>query len=387
LTRSERIAVSVAFLAFGAAVGNLIPRLPAIKDQLQLSDGQVGLTLVLYSFGAVAGAASSRLVLGRGSRGYVRGTTVALSLAMILPGLAPNLYALVASFFLVGVCAGLIDVLMNAQGAELERVAGRPLINSFHGFWSLGAVVGSVVASGAAYLRVAPAIQFAVAGGAIAVLSAPFLRDLPDTSSGAERPSPPGASRMWLTGVVFAVATITFAAIIAEGGASDWSSLYLRDISHADPGVAALGFAGFSLAAMLVRFRADSLTGLTSPATVMRIGSTAAALGLALAIAVPAVPGALIGFVLAGMGCAVQLPLAYAAGANLGRSGTSLAIVFVSAYAGALVSPALIGFAADHVGLRAAIGIPLLASVVVIALAGNLSHRGGVAPIPLPAGR
>ena len=387
MTRRQRVAVSVGFLAFGATAGTLVPRLPTIKDQLHLSDGQVGLTLVAFSLGAVVGAASSRLVLGRGSRRYVRGAILALTVAVVLPGLAPNLYLLVGSFFLVGVCSGLIDVLVNAQGAELERVAGRPLINSFHGFWSLGAVLGSVFASGAAYLRVAPVVQFAVAGIVIAIMSAPFLRDLPDTSSGAERSSPPGASRLWLTGVVFAVATITFAAIIVEGGTSDWSALYLRELSHADPGVAALGFGGFSLAAMLVRFRADVLTALTSPVTVMRIGATAAIVGLVLAIALPALPWALIGFALVGMGCAVQLPLAFAAGANLGRSGTSLAIIFVSAYSGALVSPALIGFAADRLGLRVAMGIPLVAAVVVVILAGNISPRSGVAPTPLPTGR
>jgi len=387
LTRSQRVAVSVAFLAFGAVTGSLIPRLPAIKDQLHLSDGQVGAALVGFSIGAVVGAASSRLVLGRGSRRYVRAATPTLAIAAILPGLAPNLYLLAASFFLIGVCTGLIDVLENAQGAELERIAGRPLINSFHGFWSLGAVLGSVFASGAAYLRVAPAVQFALAAVVIAVLSAPFLRDLPDTSSGAERSSPPGASRLWLTGVVLAVATIAFAAIIVEGGTSDWTALYLRDLSHADPGVAALGFGGFALAATLVRFRADVLTALTSPVTVLRIGSTTAIFGLVLVIAVPALPGALIGFVLVGMGCAVQLPLIFAAGANLGRSGTSLAIVFMSTYAGAIVSPAVIGFVADHAGLRSAMAVPLAAAIVVLALAGNLSPRSGVAPNPLPAGR
>jgi fucose permease len=91
--------------------------------------------------------------------------------------------------------------------------------------------------------------------------------------------------------------------------------------------------------------------------------------------------------VLVGMGCAVQLPLVFAAAANLGRSGTSLAVVFMSTYAGAIVSPALIGFAADHVGLRAAMAVPLAAAVVVLALAGNISSRSDVAPTPLPAGR
>ena len=73
------------------------------------------------------------------------------------------------------------------------------------------------------------------------------------------------------------------------------------------------------------------------------------------------------------MGCAVQVPLAFAAAANLGRSGTSLAIVFVTAYAGGIVAPALIGLTADHFGLRAAMLIPLVAALVVVSLAGSLS--------------
>ena len=387
MTRSERVAVSVGFLAFGAAVGNLIPRIPALKEHLHLTDGQVGLTLLVSSFGAIIGAAASRLVLGRGSRGYVRATLPMLALSVVLSGLAPTPFLLGASFFIGGFFAGLIDVLVNAQGAELERVAGRPLINGFHGFWSLGAVIGSVVASGAAWFRLHPAVQFAVAGVLIAVISAPFLRHLPNTTSGADRSSPSGTSRFWLTGVVLAVATITFAAIITEGGTSDWSALYLRDLSHADPSIAALGFGAFSFAAMLVRFRADLLTARTSTTTVMRIGATTAAGGLALAIALPALPFALIGFALVGMGCAVQVPLAFAAGANLGRSGTSLAIVLMSAYAGGLVAPALIGLVADLFGLRVAMLIPLAAAVVVLSLAGNIAPRAGVAPSPLPASR
>jgi fucose permease len=87
------------------------------------------------------------------------------------------------------------------------------------------------------------------------------------------------------------------------------------------------------------------------------------------------------------MGCAVQLPLAFASGANLGRSGTALAIVMVSAYAGAVVAPALIGTAADHFGLRLAMLIPLGFAVVVASLAGSLASRGEVVVTPLPAGR
>jgi len=189
---------------------------------------------------------------------------------------------------------------------------------------------------------------------------------------------------MWLTGFVIAVAAISFCAILVEGGGADWSALYLREFSHADPGIAAGGFAAFALAATLVRFRADLLTARTSPVVVARLGALIAALGLALAIAIPALPGAIIGFALVGIGTAVLVPLALSAGANLGASGTALTLVLAVGYLGSIAGPAMIGTTADHLGLRVALGIPLVAAVLVIALAGSL-NRGPAESRPASA--
>jgi MFS family permease len=174
---------------------------------------------------------------------------------------------------------------------------------------------------------------------------------------------------------VLAVAAVAFCSFLVEGGTADWSSLYLREFSHANPGIAAGGFAVFALAATVTRFRADRLTAHTSPATVARLGGLLAALGLALAIAVPALPGAIAGFALVGIGTAVLVPLASSAGANLGKSGTALTLVLSGGYAGSIAGPAMIGNTADHLGLRVALGIPLAAALVIIALAGNLQGK------------
>jgi fucose permease len=206
-----------------------------------------------------------------------------------------------------------------------------------------------------------------------AAASAFFLRELPDTNAGAPRPAPSGAGRYWLTGFVIAVAAISFCSVLVEGGTADWSPLYLRELSHASPGLAASGFAAFALAATLVRFRADLLTARTSPAVVARLGGIIAALGLVLAIAVPALPGAITGFALVGIGTAVLVPLAFSAGANLGASGTALTLVLAAAYSGSIVGPAMIGNVADRFGLRVAMGIPLTAALAIIALAGSLT--------------
>jgi MFS family permease len=382
----DRRAVSVAFLVFGAVSGSWVPRLPALKDHLHLSDGQVGYSLLAFSLGAVIGAGAARTVLGRGARAWVRGGTIAICVALIGPGLAGSFALLLISLLLLGMCAGFIDMLENAQAAELERVAGRPLINGFHGFWSLGALAGAVFAGVAAYAGMGPLPQFAIAAVVAAGASAFFLRDLPNTRSGAPRTATGATGRFWLTGFVVAVAAISFCSILVEGGAADWSPLYLKELSHASPGIAAGGFAAFALAATLVRFRVDRLTAHTSPTTVARLGGSIAAFGLALAIAIPALPGAITGFALVGLGTAVLVPLAFSAGANLGASGTALALVMATGYAGSVAGPAMIGNVADRFGLRVALGIPLVAAIAIIALAGSLNPEPAPEARPAAAG-
>jgi fucose permease len=373
----ERRAVSIAFLAFGAVMGSWVPRLPALKDHLHISDAQVGYALLAVSLGAVIGAGVARVVLGRGARAWVRGGTIAICAALVLPALAGSFTQLLVSLLLLGACAGFIDLLENAQAADLERIAGRPLLNGFHGYWSLGVFTGAILAGAAAFAGVPPWLHFALAALVAAFASAFFLRDLPDTSAGAPQRAPRGVGRYWLTGFVVAVAAISFCSVLVEGGTADWSPLYLRELSHADPGVAASGFAAFALAATLVRFRADLLTARTSPAVVARLGGIIAAIGLVLAIAVPALPGAITGFALVGIGTAVLVPLAFSAGANLGASGTALTLVLAAGYSGSIAGPAMIGNVADRFGLRIAMGIPLAAAIVIIALAGSLSPGQG----------
>jgi len=370
----DRSAISVSFLAFGVTVGGLIPRVPALKDHLQLTDGQVGLALLGVSIGGVAGALASRIVIRRGARFFIRAGTLTLCALAIGPGLAGNLIELIASFFLVGFFWGFIDVLENALGAQLERDAGKPLINGFHGFWSLGAFVGSLVAGAAASAGITPVAQFIVTGLVVAAGSAWFLRGLPDLAQ-LNVEDHIAAGRLAFNAALLALVAMGFAGVVAEGGTSDWSALFLREVSHANPGIAAAGFSGFSIAAMLVRFRADVLTARMGQAAVARVGAVMAAGGLALAIVFPALPSAVAGFTIVGMGIAVVLPLVFAAGANLSHTGTSLAFVMAAVYAGTIAGPPLIGAAADHVGLRLAMTIPLVAAVAVLLLAGSLSPR------------
>jgi fucose permease len=372
----KRFAVSAAFLCFGITAGSLIPRVPAFKESLHLTDGEIGFVFLATSVGAVIGAVASRFVLARGTRRWVRVGTVALCVTLILPSLAPNFALLAAAFFAGGLWVGFMDVLENSQAAEIERDSGRPMINSFHGFWSLGAMFGSIGAAAAASAGLTPLVHFTIVGVIVAIASVPLLTELPDTRSGAATLLPSGTTRWRIGTAVGAVAAIAFLGVVVESGGANWSAIYLRDFGRTDQGVAAIGFAAFAVAMTAVRFIADRLTARTSAGMVAGLGGAVAAAGVGLAIAVPAPFVSIIGFALVGAGAAVMVPLAFSAAANLGRTGTALSAVMVAGYGGSIVGPLVIGSTADRVGLRAALAIPLAAALVVVAMTAGMRPLG-----------
>ncbi len=365
---AKRRAVSLAFLFFGVQAGSLLPRIPALKESLRITDGEVGIAFLAYGVGAVIGVGAGRLVLTGGARRPVRLMVIGLCVALVATALAPGLFWLAAAFSMGGVCSGLLDVTLNAQAAEVERDAGRPMINGFHGYWSLGSIAGAVVATGAAALSMSPTIHFTVVAVVMTVASVPLLASLPNTTGGAASLLPAGAARWHVGSAVLVVAVLGFLGFAVEGAGADWSAIYLRDFGHAAQDLAAVGFAALTVAMTVVRFGADRLTAATSPRGAAAVGGLVAALGFALAIAVPAAPVAIAGFALVGAGTAVLVPLAFSAASNLDEAGNALGIMTALGYAGSLIAPPLIGATADRLGLRLALLIPMAGGLIVVAM-------------------
>ncbi|TMF01765.1 MAG: MFS transporter [Chloroflexi bacterium] len=274
--------------------------------------------------------------------------------ALITPPLAPGFAVFAATFLLLGILAGVIDVLENSQAAELEREAGRPMINGFHGFWSLGFVAGGVVAAAAAAAGLGPLPHFVIVAVVVGVASVPLLAGVPNTRGGAATLLPSGTTRLRIGTAVGAVSAMAFFGILVESAGGDWGPIYLRDYGKTTLAVAAAVAVTFSIAMTVVRFTADRLTARTSAPVVAALGGVVT---------------------LVGAGCAVMVPLAFSAGANLGRTGTALIVVTAAGYAGSIVGPWLIGSTADRFGLRLALLIPIAAAAAVLFTAFGLRSR------------
>ncbi|MCG5213570.1 MFS transporter [Streptosporangium sp. KLBMP 9127] len=384
--RRARIAVCFFFILLGVVSGIWAARIPAIKETLHLSDGQLSYGLLALAAGLVTGMrAAGRLTDRLGSPRVMVPAGAGVALALIVPGYAPTLPALIAALFVLGLINASLDVSMNSHGVEVERAYQRPLMSSFHGMFSIGGLLGAGLGGLTAWLGIPPGPAFAATGiplALLAVLARPHL--LPRTAA----PHPTTGSRRrapWSSRIVF-MGVVAFAGLVGEGAANDWTAVYLQFDLGASPGAAAAGFAVFSTTMTIGRFAGDTLATRYGPVRLVRWSGLIAAAGLAGGLLSENIALATAGIGLFGLGLATIVPQVFSAAGNHdpARAGEAIAQVAMVGYTGLVLGPAIIGGAAELTGLPAALAIPAVLAAFMAASAGALRPPRQDAPSARP---
>jgi hypothetical protein len=367
--RRTRLAVTAVFFAHGALFGTWAARIPAIRDELDLTTGELGLALLAGTIGGVGVLPIAGLVVARrGSR-----TTVVRALPLfvvLLPALAlaPSLPLLALALFAFGAAGGAVDVAMNAHGLAVERHYGSPILASMHAGWSFGGLAGGLGAVLAAALGVDLPLHFTLVAVLLAVAGVvASQRFLP---AAADRPEEP--PRLALPPLrLLPLAALAFAGLFAEAAAMDWSAVFVAGPAGGSDEIAPLGFATFSLAMAVFRLTGDPLTVRLGPVALTRLGGIVSAIGLALALAAQTVPAALAGFALMGAGLAAVVPTVFRAAGSLPGipPGAGIAALTTVGYAAFIVAPPAIGFASGAVGLAVALWMVVGFLAVLVLLA------------------
>ena len=376
-----RLAITALFFVNGMAAASWFVRIPAVKSGLGLSAGELSLALLSVASGSILTMlAASRLVERFGASGVLMGGAPLLCLGLSLPALAPSLLTLCLAGLVLGTGNGLMNVALNSRASDLEKEYARPIMPSFHALFSLGgfaaSVVGGLVAAagvGAAVHLPATAVVLVVASAAFFPLLARDAANRPVAAESEEETS--GALRSLPAPVVLMLGLIGFSVLFGEGAMADWSAVYLRELGTTE-GVAAAGYALFSLAMAAGRFSGNKLTELLGAASLVRLGGLLAAMGLTVALVSGWAPLALMGFGVVGLGFSVVFPLTLSAAGQSGKV-PSASIAFVSAcgYGGFLLGPAVIGFFAELTVLGAALASVVVLSVLVASVAGAIGDR------------
>lgn len=391
--RRARAAVAVLFLTNGALFANLLPRYPQIKDDLGIGNAAYGLAVAAFPTGAiVAGLAAGVLVRRLGSARVAVLGTLLTGAGTLAAGLAGSVALFASALFLAGAMDAITDVAQNAHGLRVQRRYGRSIINSFHAIWSIGAVTGGAMAAGAIALDLSRGRHLLISGVLFGVAACVALRHClpgPDTDPAAQEegesgtdldPRQPGtvATAPRRTAYVLtALVLIATAGTLVEDAGNSWATLYLSDSLNASVTVAACGFIALVGAQFVGRLIGDRLVDRFGQRQVARAGGIVAAAGMGLALAVPTVPGTILGFAAAGFGVATLVPAAMHEADELPglKPGSGLTIVSWLMRLGFLCSPPVVGLVADATSLRVGLLVVPLAGLLVILLAPVLRSR------------
>jgi MFS family permease len=373
----NRIAVKIAFFLNGFIYANWLSRLPRIQEQYDADNGTIGLVLLALALGAFAAMPfTGWIIIKRGSRMV---SLVSLLIYCVLTPFIPfmlNVPSLILLFIFMGVSTGMLDVAMNAQAVMVERKYQKPIMTSFHAFFSIGMALGAWCGALFADLSVELASHLII----ISAFSLVFvlwvrrnlIQDKPDISMVPEGPLFRMPNRALLS-----VGVIAFCCMIGEGAISEWSVNYMENIALSPISVAPIALSAFATAMTLGRLFGDRFRSRWGDTRLIVFGGLLATAGLTAALAIPVPYIAITGFFLVGLGLSTIVPITYSIAGNSKDlpSGVGLAMVTTVGYSGFLFGPPVIGFLADASSLRIALVFVVVLFVIMTGL--GLTRKSG----------
>lgn len=218
-----RRAISVYYLAMGMVFASWASRIPDVKAALSLDDGSLGALLFAIPAGQIAMMAISAMVIAHwGSRMVLRVSLVAYAAVLFAISQAPTFVSLFVVLFLFGMAANILNISVNTQSVELEKLYGRSILSTFHGLWSLGGLLGGLVGTGFVLTGLPLWVHYAVVSILCVGVTLPMGLRLMDDSKlqhSAEKAEDDGGRHGFgrLDGVIIMLGFVAFGGMFCEG--------------------------------------------------------------------------------------------------------------------------------------------------------------------------
>lgn len=369
--RLARVAVATMFFINGFAFANWASRIAVIRQNLQLSAGELGTVLLGLPVGSLLSLPIAGWLTAHFGSKHVTAIAALVGCCMLpLIALAPSAWLLAAVLFVFGGAGDVLNIGMNAQAVSVENQWGKPIMSSFHGLYSAGGMLGATFGGIMAEAGFKPLSHFLVSSIIGIALLLGFFRFLLSNDAPVENNKPIFAkpnAMLWRLGL------IAFFCMLGEGAMADWSSVFLAEISGTTAGLSALGYTAFTMAMTAGRFLGDRLAQQLGQVRLIRLSGWLAGGGMSIALLIATPVWVVIGFGIVGLGLATVVPMVYSTAGRLQTMPASVAIAAVSTvgYTGFLIGPPVIGWLADLFNLRTALIIVAVLSFSMAVAAGK----------------
>jgi MFS family permease len=387
-----RNAVVLIFFLSGLNLATWASRLPAVRSSLNVDVGVIGLLATLSTVGAVVGLSSAPPILARlGPRRGILFTLWLTALGMLIIGVGVgalhDLPLVAIGLTTIGFGGGAVDVMMNVEGAAAQRALGKTVLPFMHASWSAGGVLGSAAGALAAGLGIEPQWQFfgeAVVVAVGVVIATRFLAPtIPENLMARDPVSFGRRVRTWINGwgdrTLLLIGLIVLGTGLAEGSASNWMTLAVKEDHHQSASVAALFYSAFAACMMVSRIVGGKLTDRIGQVAAVRLTTAIGVAGVVVFVFAGPIWAVLAGALMWAFGASLGFPLGMVAAAESGpKSAARVSMVATIGYFANLAGPPVIGFLGQRYTLLMA--LLLVAALLAVSFFASPAMRPARVP-------
>jgi hypothetical protein len=371
----HRVAVAAAFAVQGLLFISLTTRLPRFQTRWDLSELFVsGLLLMVVLLAGAGSALAEPVATRRGSAATLRGGFVLQAVGLAAVAAAPQRGVFVGGLAVYGLGLGIVDAASNMQAVAVEHRYGRTILPSFHGAWTAGGIVATVVTIAVTNLGLlAGLLPLCVL--ALGLLVAPLLPASADTPPAAEAVA---LDVPWRKIVLLGAAMVLF--YMVDTAATTWGPVFLKSVHEAPDWLLPLATLPYLVASLATRLAGDAAVARVGAVPLLRIGAIVASAALAVIVFSPSWWVAVLGFTVLGGSVAVIAPLSFSAAAVVAGGGVDpearrarvdavIARFNQFNYVGGLLGAVLTGVVGSQ-SLRPGFAVPMVLILLILPLAG-----------------
>ncbi|HMR20015.1 MAG TPA: MFS transporter, partial [Sphingobacterium sp.] len=365
-------AITLFYFGQGLAFASWASRIPLIKNQLALSDAQLGTILLMLPIGQLLTMPlSGRLVSKLGSHNLLSIVAVLYSINLLAIAFAANGIQLGILLFVFGVVGNMCNISVNTQGVLGENIYRKPIMASFHGAWSLAGFTGALIGLLTTNLHLSTVQHFVLI---FVLLNINIFVNRSYLAPPSENLSIKRSFSFKPDRILISLGIVGFCSMATEGAMFDWSGVYFHDIIQSPEHLVTLGYASFMIMMAAGRFMGDFVLQRIGRQRTLQISGILMFTGMALSVAFPNIYMSTFGFMMVGIGVACNIPTVYSVAGKHATipSGMAIAMVSTVSYLGFLMGPPLIGYIAQLFSLRFSFALFSLFGLLMLVISSRL---------------
>jgi len=359
-TINDIIACRLLFFIMAFFVGLWAIRIPTIKDQINTDYFGIGLVMATFAIGSIIAMVYANKIIKLSScRKVLLYTSILQALLWLPTPFIPSLHTFMIFSFIFGLCYGSFEISCNLYASNLEKRENKSMMSSFHAFWSLGVLAGSLATSFFLELNISLFNNVLVYVVVLLPLNIFIVMKLEEDQVETKN-NKTSIFFIWPL-IIFVLALIAMVNALTEGSVDSWGALYMRDYIRVDGFFIGLATISFNIFMVIGRLSGDWFRDKIGVYNLINILFLISILSLYFLFTFNNIFTALFGFAMLGIGTSSIVPIAYSlAGKVKGiDSGTAISIVSIAVYGTFMGAPATLGIIANTYGVNT-IFLPML---------------------------